>query len=47
MHKILATITLILALATAFCCGRVYTLKTLEILDDHHVVSIGEVHEYK
>jgi hypothetical protein len=47
MHKFLVVVTILLTLATAFCCGRVYTLKTLEILDDHHVVSMGEVHEYK
>ena len=46
MKKILTVIAILIALVGAFFLGRIYTLDTLEILDNHHVVSMGEVHVY-
>ena len=46
MKKLIMLIAILVALVGAFFLGRIYTLNTLEILDNHHVVSMGEVHVY-
>jgi hypothetical protein len=46
MKKLVMLIAILVALVGAFFLGRTYTLETLEILDNHHVVSMGEVHVY-
>lgn len=46
MKKLVMLIIILVALVGAFFLGRVYTLNTLEILDIHHVASMGEVHVY-
>lgn len=46
MKKLVMLIAILVALVGAFFLGRIYTLNTLEILDNHHVVSMGEVHVY-
>lgn len=46
MKKVLVTLAIIIALVVSFFCGRAYTLRTLEVLDDHSVQSMGHVHVY-
>lgn len=47
MKKILTVIVVLIAFVGAFFLGRLYTLNTLEIIDDHSVQSMGQVHTYE
>lgn len=46
MKKLVMLVAILVALVGAFFLGRTYTLNTLEILDEYHVQSMGEVHVY-
>ena len=46
MKKILIVLAIIVVIVVSFFCGRAYTLRTLEILDNHSVQSMGQVHVY-
>lgn len=46
MKKLVILIVILVALVGAFFLGRTYTLATLEVLDDHTVQSMGQVHTY-